>query len=126
AHAGGPRSPAARAQVPYLLELAGAYGWRLIVVGVVVWFGFELLGRLLFVFVPIVLALFLARALAPVSGWLRRHRWRPGLAAATSMIGLFFVVSGVIAAIVPSLAGEFSSLRPTLTQAFDDVEDWLV
>lgn len=115
-----------RPTVPRILETFAAYSWRLIVVAIVVWGALILLGRLLLVVVPMIIAIFFTRALMPVATWLRAHRWRPGFAAAGAMAAMGLVIAGLVAAVAPSLAGEFSSLRPTLTTAFDDVEDWLV
>ena len=35
-------------------------------------------------------------------------------------------MAGVVAAIVPAVVYEFPNLGPTLTEAGDDIEDWLV
>jgi predicted PurR-regulated permease PerM len=78
------------------------------------------------VFFPIVIAVFLARVLSPVSSWLRRHRWRAGLAVVASMLGFFIVLGALLALAVSSFADEMESIGPTLTEATDDIEDWLV
>ncbi len=113
-------------QVHPLLDRLAAYSWRLIVIGVVALAGLWLLRQARVVFFPVVIALFLSRALSPVSGWLRRHRWRPGLAAAVSLLGFFAVLAGLMTVAVKSFADEAESIRPTLTEAIDDIEDWLV
>lgn len=106
------------------LERAAAHAWRIIVIGVVCLAALWLLRQARVVFFPIVIAAFLTRALSPVSGWLRRHRWRPGLAAVASIIGFFVLLAGVLALTVPSFADEIDSVGPTLTSAIDDVENW--
>ena len=121
----GPDSRSANRINPVLDRLAGI-SWRVIVISIVGLAALWLLQQVRVVFFPVVVALFLARALSPVSGWLQRHRWRPGLAAITSMVGFFVVLGGVIALAVPSFADEIDSIGPTLTAAIDDVEDWLV
>jgi putative heme transporter len=103
-----------------------AYSWRLIVIGVVAIAGLWLLRQARVVFLPLVVALFSTRCLAPITGWLRRHRWRPGLAAATSLLAFFVAVALVGTLVVRSFAGEAESIRPTLIEAADDIEDWLV
>ncbi|HEX7096473.1 MAG TPA: AI-2E family transporter [Acidimicrobiales bacterium] len=108
------------------LRRAAAYSWRLIVVGFVVYGVLWLLDRLQLVLIPVVIALFLSRALAPVNAWLWRRRWPKGLASAVTMLGFFAVLGGITAAITPALADEIDSLRPTVTEALDDVENWLV
>jgi putative heme transporter len=110
---------------PTLVRLAG-YGWRLLVLAAVVVGVVWLIGRLRVVVFPVILAVFVARALRPVAGRLVARGWRPGLAAATTMIGALVVVAAVAAVIVPAVAREFDNLGPTLTEAVDDVETWLV
>jgi predicted PurR-regulated permease PerM len=57
---------------------------------------------------------------------LRRNRWRAGLAAATALVTFFAACIAFTAVVVGSFADEADSIRPTLTQAVDDVEEWLV
>jgi predicted PurR-regulated permease PerM len=92
-----------------------------VVVGVV-W----LIGRLRVVVFPVIVAIFVARVLRPVAGRLIAHGWRPALASAATLFGSFVVVAGLAALIVPTVAREFEDLGPTLTEAVDDVETWLV
>jgi putative heme transporter len=110
---------------PALVRLAG-YGWRLLVLAAVVVGVVWLIGRLRVVVFPVILALFVARALRPVAARLVGRGWRPGLAASTTMIGALVVVAAVAVLIVPAVAREFDDLGPTLTEAVDDVETWLV
>jgi predicted PurR-regulated permease PerM len=109
-----------------LVATLAAYSWRLIAIGVVALGVIWLLGRLRLVLIPVVVALFVVRGLAPVAGWLRRHRWRPGFAALGAIIAGLAVMAALAAAVVPSVASEFDSVGPTVTQALDDIEDWLV
>jgi predicted PurR-regulated permease PerM len=109
-----------------MVDWLAAYSWRLIVIGIVVLAGLWLLRRLAPVVVPLVIAVFLTRLLVPVSNWLRRHRWRPGLAALASMLALLALLIGLGALIVPSLADEADTLAPTVSAAVDDLEEWLV
>ena len=112
--------------VPKGLERAAAYAWRLIVIGIVALAGLWLIREARVVFFPIVVAVFITRALSPISGWLHRHRWRPALAALVSMVGFFVVLGGVLTIVGNAVADEADSIRPTLVQAVDDIEDWLV
>jgi predicted PurR-regulated permease PerM len=114
------------ALVPTGLDRAAAYAWRLIVIGIVALAALWLIREARVVFFPIVVAVFVTRALSPISGWLRRHRWRPALAALVSMLGFFLALGGVLAVAGTSFADEADSVRPTLVQAVDDIEDWLV
>ena len=104
----------------------GVLSWRLIGIGIVVLACFWLLMRIRAVVIPVIVAVFLARALAPVSEWLRRRGWRPGFAAGAALLAFFLAIAGLAAAIAPALADEADSLGPTITAAIDDIEDWLV
>jgi putative heme transporter len=110
---------------PTLVRLAG-YGWRLLVLAAVVVGVVWLIGRLRVVVFPVILAVFVARALRPVARRLVDRGWRPAVAAVATMLGAFLVVAAVAALIVPAVAREFEDLGPTLTEAVDDVETWLV
>lgn len=113
-------------RVPTTLDRLAAYSWRRIVISIVALAALWLLREARVVFFPVVIALFLTRALSPVSGWLQRHRWRPGLAAITSMVVFFVVLLALVTLAVRSFAGEAEAIGPTLTEAVDDIEDWLV
>lgn len=119
-----PKQP--KPKVPDALDRLAAYSWRLIVIGLVGLAALWILRQARVVFVPIVIALFLARALSPIAGWLRRHRWRPGLAAAACIIGFVAALAGIIAVAGSAIADEAESIGPTLTEAVDEIEDWFV
>lgn len=108
------------------VEWLAGYSWRLIVIGIVALAGLWLVQRLAPVVVPLAIATFLTRLLLPISNALRRRRWRPGLAAITTLVVFLALLAGVFALIVPSIADEAATLGPTVTQAIDDVQDWLV
>lgn len=108
------------------VEWLAAYGWRLIVIGILTLAGLWLIRRLAPVVVPLVIATFLTRLLLPISNGLRRRRWRPGLAAIATLLVFLALLAGVSALIVPSIAEEAGTLGPTVTQAIDDLQDWLV
>jgi predicted PurR-regulated permease PerM len=109
-----------------LIDRAAAYCWRLIVIGIVALAALWLLRQARVVFFPVVVALFLSRVLSPVVAFLRRHRWRPGMASAVSLVAFFVAATAFLAIVIGTFADEADSVRPTLTQALDDVEEWLV
>jgi predicted PurR-regulated permease PerM len=113
-------------RVPRLLELATAWSWRLVVVGIAV-YGVALLAvRLRIVLLPVGIALLLATALMPVRRAMT-DRGVPLPLAMLGVVGVFFgtiVLAGFI--VVPPLVDEFRDLDKTLERAADDVEEWLV
>ena len=105
---------------------AGAYAWRLIAVGIVGWALLKLLSALWVLVLAGAVATLLARALDPVANVFRRLRWPPALVAATTLVGFLLVLAGIMTLLVPAIVDEFSDLGPTIEDAVDDLEDWLV
>jgi len=101
------------------------YAWRLLVIAAAVLAALYLLRLLSPVAIPAVIAVFLTRLLVPISDRLR-SRMRPGFAAAIAMVALLVGIVGVSLLIVPPIADEAETLGATVTEALDDVEDWLV
>ncbi|MGH9209682.1 MAG: AI-2E family transporter [Acidimicrobiales bacterium] len=109
-----------------LIDRLGAYAWRLIGIGLVVVAVLWLLAKLWVVMLALGVAVLFSRALEPVATWLKRRGWRPGLAAICVMLGFGLLAGGILAALVPAIASEFEDLGPTIEEANDDLEDWLV
>ena len=103
-----------------------AYAWRLLVIGaalvVVLW----LVAQLWLVMLSLVVAILLARVLVAPAGWLRRRGWGPGLAAAVALVGFLLAAALVLALIGTAIADEAEKLGPTVSEAVDDIETWLV
>lgn len=108
------------------IDRLGAYAWRLIGIGVVAVAILWLLAKLWVVVLAVTVAVLFSRALEPIASRLKRRGWKPGLAAVSVMLGFGLVAAGILAALVPAIASEFEDLGPTIEQANDDLEDWLV
>lgn len=126
-----PTSPAPdrrgdRARVHPTVAQAGAYAWRLIGIGIVGWVVLQLLTALWVLVLAASVAVLLGRALDPVANVLRRRGLPPALVAAAALIGFLLVMAGIVAVLVPTIVDEFSDLGPTLENAVDDIEDWVV
>ena len=104
----------------------GAYSWRLIAIGIVGWAVLQLITVLWVLLLAGAVAVLLSRALDPVANVFRRLRWPNPLVALTTLLGFLAVMAGIVALLVPSIVDEFSDLGPTLEDAVDDLEDWLV
>ena len=126
----GPRpahTPGGRgAGVPVALDRAAAYSWRLLVVGAAAVAVLTLVGRLRLVLIPLVITVLVARVLARPAAWLRNRRWPAGLAAGAVVVGFLVVVGAGFSVIGTLVADEAGDLGPTLGDAVDDVERWLV
>ena len=113
-------------RVPRWLDVATAWSWRFLIVGLAVFAAGFIAAQLRIVLLPIGVALLLATVLIPV----RKLMTDRGVPTPLAMLGVVFVFFGTIAfvgwVIVPPLIDEFSGLDATLETAADDVQEWMV
>jgi len=108
------------------LQRAAAYAWRLLVVGAVLVALLWLVGQLLVVVIPVVVALLLTRALLRPAEWMKARGLPSSVAAALSMVLLLGLLAAVLFGVGASIANEFDQLGPTVSEGVDDIETWLV
>lgn len=107
------------------LTRAGVYAWSLLgLFGTLVVF-VMLLDMFQFVVVPLVIALFPAALLSPLSNRLKAMGVRPMLAA--SFVVLMFLIAflGLLAALLWLIAGELGDLLDALQVAYDEIAVWV-
>src|SRR5215475_7609320 len=114
-----------RAQVPGWLQLTAGWGWRLLVVGVVIYLAFRLASALRIVVLPFIAALLLTALLQPLAGRLRRAGL-PALAATwcTLLVAVAVLAgAGVLAATQTS--ADYQTLVRELGNTVHDLQRWL-
>jgi putative heme transporter len=118
--------PYVRRPVHPVVERLGAYSWRLIAIGVVGLALLHVLSLLRLVVFPVVVAVLLTAVLSVPLQWLRERGMPPLAAAWTAFLGFVgvIVLAGVL--LVPSFIDEFSDLGPAVSDAYADVEDWII
>ena len=119
-------TPTFTGRVHPTVDRLSAYSWRLLVItaaGIAI---IALLVRLRVVLFPIIIATFLAVALTPIAGALKRRGAPPALATAVSFLVFFGVLGGVVALVVPTIADEVDDLGGTISEATDSLERWLI
>jgi predicted PurR-regulated permease PerM len=104
----------------------GAYSWWLIGIGIVLLAVLWLMARLWVLVLAAAVAALLSRALDPPARYLRARGLPRALVAVSVLLGFVLVLGGIVAVLVPSIANEFEDLGPTIENALDDVENWLV
>jgi len=104
----------------------GAYSWWTIGIGIVLLAVLWVMARLWVLVLAGAVAALLSRALDPPARYLRARGLPRALVAATVLLGFILVLAGIVALLVPSIANEFEDLGPTIEDAIDDVENWLV
>ena len=109
-----------------LVERLAAYAWRLLAIAAALVAVLWLVGRLWVVFLPLLIALLLARILSAPAARLRARGWRPALVAAVTLLGFLLALGATLTLLGVAVGDEAEDLGPTITDAVDDVEDWLV
>ena len=123
--AGRPETPAA-SRAPRWLQTAGAWSWRLIAIGVVVYFGAQVISALRIVVLPCVAALLLTALLQPLAARLRQAGM-PALAATwCTLLVAIAVLAGAGTLIANRVSNEYGTLVNELAHTTKKVENWLV
>ena len=107
------------------LRRAGRTGWALLgLAGVVALVGL-LASQLTLVVVPVVLALFPATLLVPVSDRLKRAGVPPALAAFIALLAGLLVIGAIIGAMVPLVIAEVPDLVESASEGVQQIEQFL-
>jgi predicted PurR-regulated permease PerM len=104
---------------------AARWSLRLVLVAagaVLIWL---LIGALWSIVMPVLLAVILATVLWPPTGWLRRHRFPPALAAATVLLAGMVVLAGLITLITTSVVGSIPEITESATTGIQAIQQWL-
>lgn len=116
----------ARRHLPDWLVTLGGASWRLLAIGAVIYFAFQLLQMISVVAIAVAISLFLASVLWPLTRWLIGRGWPHVLAALTSMVIGVGVIVGLMFLVIPQLIEGFGDLGVDLAEAGDAVRNWLV
>lgn len=112
--------------VPPWLIRWGDISWRLIAIGLVVFFGFRALRTISVVILSVVVALFLVAVLWKPSNWLRARGLPPSLASLLTVAGAVAVLVGVFVVIVPQVANSFETLSDDVAELLESGRQWLI
>jgi predicted PurR-regulated permease PerM len=115
--------PAAERVVPWL-RVAAAYAWRLVLVGIVVYGVFTILGRFQLIAVALFLALVITSVLRPLTDLLARWLPRP-LTVAMSLVGSLLLLLVLFALVGEAVAGEWGKLTGEFRGGIRTIEQWL-
>ncbi|GAA3797322.1 AI-2E family transporter [Sphaerisporangium flaviroseum] len=112
--------------VPPVLSAMAAWSWRLIVIGVVIYFSTQIIVRLSFVALPMAIALLLTALLFPITDRLRRGGLRPIWATWITMLFAFAIIGGLGFIIGTRANDEFPGLVDQIQKTARDVQGWLL
>ncbi|MGH8908371.1 MAG: AI-2E family transporter [Egibacteraceae bacterium] len=107
------------------LVRAGVYAWATIGVLALAVVGAIVVGRLTLVVVPLVLALFPAAVLAPLTRRLVDRRVPPGLASLLVLLGSLGLIAALFSLIAPQVRAELGNVGASIQQGYAQVEAFL-
>jgi len=103
---------------------AGLYAWALVGLAAAAVVVGYIVGELRLVVIPLVLAMFPAAILMPISDRLKRVMPGP-LAAILTIAGAVALLSGIVALLAPQVSEELSDLGETVTQGAQEAQAFL-
>ncbi|MFR9793162.1 AI-2E family transporter [Streptomyces sp. MB22_4] len=118
-----PREPLPERTVPWL-RVAAAYAWRLVLVGIVVYGVFSVLGSFQLIAGALFLALVITSVLRPLADLLSRLLPRP-LAVAVALVGSLLLLFALLALVGNAVAGESPRLAGEFRGGVHRIEEWL-
>lgn len=111
--------------VPDGLHVAAAWGWRVIVVAMLIALVAYVLAFLSAVTIPLLVAVLLTALLLPVTKRLHDGGVNRGLATAITVLGGLGIIAGVLYLIVSSIVSQASTLGTNVTTGFNQLAGWL-
>src|SRR4051794_27193416 len=122
-HAGA--SNYARAQIPYGMDLAAAWSWRVLVVGAAVYVLAHVIAMFAVVALPLVIALVLTALVIPVVDVLTRAGVPRGVASLLVVVGSIGVLAMLLTFAGQQIAQGASDLSKQVVTGLAQIEDWL-
>jgi predicted PurR-regulated permease PerM len=126
----GPESPAppsGSSRYPgQTLRVAGEYAWRLIVVGIVLYFAVKLLRQLSLAVIPLVVSLLVTALLRPILDFFRRRGLSRGLATLATLLVAVGLVGGIVTVVVIRAAEQAPKLGDEINSLLPQFKHWLI
>lgn len=104
----------------------GDIAWRLVAIGVVVFFSFRILQSVSVVVFAVVFSLFLAAILWRPAQWLISKGWKPALASVSVLLLAALLLAGLIVFIIPQVANSVDTLAEDVSESWESLHDWLI
>jgi putative heme transporter len=114
-----------RASVPWGLDIAAAWAWRLIVIGLATYALFSGVVFFAELTIPILIALLIAALGSPVVSAMERVGIRRGIGAAIVVIGLLALVATMLTFAGQQVANGANDLANQVSDGLGEVRNWL-
>ncbi len=122
--AAGP-SNFSRAQVPWGLDLAAAWGWRVLIIAATGYLVLWLVAFFAVITIPVAIALLVAALVSPVVRSLQRIGLPRGLATVLVMIAGIATVGALLTYAGQQIASGASDLADSTVEGLGQIKDWL-
>jgi predicted PurR-regulated permease PerM len=106
------------------LRTSARISLQTLVVLLMAWVGLWVLGKMWSVIWPLVVALLLTTLTWPVARFLRRHGWRPALAASAVTVGFLLLAAGIVVLIAVPVASQSGKLVTGVVDGIQQVREW--
>ncbi|GAA4685299.1 AI-2E family transporter [Frondihabitans cladoniiphilus] len=104
------------------IRIAGAWGWRILVVLAVLGVGVWLIAKLSDIVVPFLIALLISALLKPGVTWLVRHRWPKWIAIIVMLLLAIVVLGGLVLLVVWQVRSGLPTLQKESLKSFDNIK----
>lgn len=104
----------------------GDLAWRLVAIGVVVFFTFRILQTVSVVVFAVIFSMFLAAILWRPAHWLMHRGWKPALASLATLLVAALILVGLIVFVVPQIGASFDTLSRDVSETWESLHDWLI
>jgi predicted PurR-regulated permease PerM len=112
------------AEVPHSLRIAAAWGWRLIVVGLVGWALLHFFGMVSIVVIPLSISLLLSALLGPAVRWLLKLHLPRSLATFLVLIGGIAAVAGTLTLVISQFIDGVGELTQKASDGVRQIQNW--
>ncbi len=121
----GGASNFSRAQVPWGLDLAAAWSWRLIVIVAAAALVFLAVGHLSVVVLPIAIALLISALAVPIVDGFQRIGLPRGLGSLLVVVGGIGLVAALLTFVTQQVASGATDLADSTVRGLDQIRAWL-
>ncbi|RLP69457.1 AI-2E family transporter [Mycetocola manganoxydans] len=112
--------------VPRALRIAGAWSWRLLVIGAALTAVIFLIVQLRLIVIPLFIGVLVSALLTPFISFLTKHRWPRGLAIATGILGTVAIVGGLLWLAIWQITSDFTEVRARTVSSFEELKTALL
>ena len=114
-----------RAHVPWGVDLAAAWAWRVLIIGLAVYVLFRLLTFLSVISLSVIVALLIAALFGPVVSWFANRGIPRGVSAAFVVVGGIAFVGALLTFAGQQVASGASDLGDQVVAGLDEIKAWL-